>query len=73
MGEILVIQCSYNGFQLSVVKTKPKQSLWPIITDADILVNQSDLEAMAQENACEQVMIGFGFTSDWLRKWREMI
>jgi len=24
------------------------------------------------ENACEQVIIGFGFTSNWLRKWREL-
>ena len=24
----------------------------------------------AWENACEQVTIGFGFTSDWLKKWR---
>lgn len=22
-----------------------------------------------EENMCEQDMIGFGFTSDWLRKW----
>ena len=26
----------------------------------------------AQENACEQAIDGFGFTSDWLRKWREI-
>ena len=25
----------------------------------------------ARENACEQITIGFGLTSDWLRKWRE--
>ena len=25
----------------------------------------------ARENACDQDMIGFGFTSYWLRKWRE--
>ena len=24
------------------------------------------------ENACEQVTIGFSFTSDWLKKWREL-
>ena len=23
------------------------------------------------ENACEQDIIGFGLTSDWLRMWRE--
>ena len=37
-------------------------------------MNQSELEAntcsrrQARENACEQVTIGFGFSSDWLRK-----
>ena len=24
-----------------------------------------------RENACDQVVIGFGFASDWLRRWRE--
>ena len=27
----------------------------------------------ARENACEQVAIGFRFTSDWLGKWREFL
>ena len=40
-------------------------------------MNQSELDAstcnlrQARENACEQITIGFSFTSDWLRKWRE--
>ena len=40
-------------------------------------MNQSELEAntcrpcQARENACEEITIGFGFTSDWSRKWRE--
>ena len=40
-------------------------------------MNQSKLEAntcsrhKARENVREEVAIGFGFTSDWLRKWRE--
>ena len=25
----------------------------------------------ARENASDQVIIGFGFASDWLREWRE--
>ena len=29
-----------SGFQLSVVKPKPKQLLWPITSDTDNLVNQ---------------------------------
>ena len=41
-------------------------------------MNQSELEAnacnrrRAREKAREQVVIGFVFTSDWLRKWREL-
>ena len=40
-------------------------------------MNQSEIEAdtsnkrQARENAYEEITIGFGFTSDWLRKWRE--
>jgi len=40
-------------------------------------MNQSELKAItsnrhqARENACEQVAIGYSFTSDWWRKWRE--
>ena len=39
-------------------------------------MNQSELEAntcsrrQTRENACRQVAIGFGFNSDWSRKWR---
>ena len=29
--------------------------------------NQNSKQASNAENACEQVLIGFGFTSDWLR------
>ncbi len=41
-------------------------------------MNQSKLEANtrsrceARENVRERVTIGFGFSSDWLRKWREI-
>ena len=41
-------------------------------------MNQSELEAntcnrhQARGNACERVGIGYGFTSDWSRKWREI-
>ena len=41
-------------------------------------MNQSELEAntcnrrQARENACERVRIGLNFTSDWLRKWRDV-
>ena len=40
-------------------------------------MNQSEFEAnarnrrQARENVCDQVMIGFGLVSHWLKKWRE--
>ena len=66
-----------NEFQSSVVKPKPKKSLWSIKKDGDSPVNQSDLEVItrsrhkARENVHARATIGFGFTSDWLKKWHE--
>ena len=46
--------------------------------DTDNPVNQSKLEANtcswheARENVRKRVTIGFGFSSDWPRKWREI-
>ncbi len=68
---------SYSSFQLSVVKPKPKLSLWPIKKDTDNPVNQWKHEANtrsrheARENVRQRITIGFGFTFDWLKKWRE--
>ena len=62
---------------MSVVKPKPKELLWPIKKDGDNPVNQSKLEVItrsrhkARENVHARATIGFGFTSDWLKKWRE--
>ena len=62
---------------MSVVKPKPKYLFWPIKKDGDNPVNQSKLELItrsrlkARENVHVQATIGFGFTSDWLKKWRE--
>ena len=45
--------------------------------DGDNPVNQSKLEVItrrehkARENVHTRATIGFGFTSDWLKKWRE--
>ena len=45
--------------------------------DVNSTLNQSNLNAntcnrrQARENACEQVTIGFGLVSHWLRKWRK--
>ena len=62
---------------MSVVKPKPKLLLWPIKKVGDNPVNQSKLEEItrsrhkARENVHAQATIGFGFTSDWLKKWRK--
>ena len=32
---------------------------------------QSKIEANARENVRKRVTIGFGFTFDWLKEWRE--
>ena len=70
------MQDAQSGFQLSVVKPKPKSLL---ITElADNPMNQWELEEntcsrrQARKNACEQVTIACGFTSDWLIKWLEI-
>ena len=45
--------------------------------DGDNPVNQSKLEVItrsqhkARENVHARAMIGFGFTSDWLKNWHE--
>ena len=66
-----------SGFHLSVAKPKPKQLHWPITTNVNNAMTQWELGAstrnrrQARENACDQVAIGIGLTSDWLRRWRE--
>ena len=58
-------------------KTKTKVITWPIKKDGDNPVNQSKLEIItrsrhkARENVQARATIGFGFTSGWLKKWRE--
>ena len=55
-----------------------KLSLWPITKNTDDRVNQSKLETNtcswrdAREKESKEVAIGFGLTSHWLRKWREV-
>ena len=66
-------------FSVECRKPTPNLSVWPITTDANNRTNQSGLEVytrnrcQAREDACMQVTIGFGFTSDWLRKWRDVL
>ena len=62
-----------------IMKSKPKQWLlqWLITANENNTMNQWELKAntrdwrQARENTCDQVVIGFGFTSDWLRRWRK--
>ena len=57
----------------ATVRPKPMYLLWPITTDTNNTINQSEFEAnpcrrrQARENACEQVTIGFAFAFHWLR------
>ena len=59
-------------------KTKPKAILlWSDKKDGGNPVNQSKLEVItrsrqkAREKVHARAKIGFGFTSDWLKIWRE--
>ena len=62
---------------MTVEKPKPKQLLRPITTGADSAMNQSQLLVItcnplkAREKSRVHVAIGFGFTSHWLKNWRE--
>ena len=62
--------CASHGYALIGV-------LLLIKKDGDNPVNQSKLEVItrsrhkARENVHARAMIGFGFTSDWLKNWRE--
>ena len=55
------------------------RSLYPIINGIDNKISQSDLDVntcsrrKARQNLCEQITFGLGFTSDWLRKWRDFL
>ena len=64
----------WSTFWLSVVKPKSKQSQQPIRRKEILLrANESanKKQPKARENTGDQVVIGFSFASDWLRKWRE--
>ena len=62
---------------MTVEKPKPKQLLQPITTGASSTMNQSQFLAItcnslkAREKSRVHVAIGFGFTSHWLKNWRE--
>ena len=66
-------------FSIECCKTKTKQLQCPITANINNTMNQWGLKAntcnqrQAWENACDQVATGFGFASDWLRRWREFL
>ena len=69
--------CFQSSLNYKVRKTKTKVITLAITKNTDNTVNQSKFEVIscswrkARENACERVTIAFGFTSDWMKKWRE--
>ena len=54
-------------------------SPWPFTICTDSQTSQSGLNEnsgtwhQAPEHTCQQITIGFGFTSDWLKKWRDLL
>ena len=66
-------------FSIECRKTKTKVITLTNHISRNNPMNQSELEAntcsrrQARKNACRQVTIGFGFTSAWWRKWREIL
>ena len=74
---ILYLCILLEWFSNEYRKTKTKV-ITLITRDADNPMNELELKAntcsrrQARENACRQDTIGFGFTSDWLRKWRKI-
>ena len=69
-----------SGFQLSVVKPKPKELLQPITKNTDNTVNQSKLEVITgswckrgKMHANTSRLVQFGCTSDWMKKWRDFL
>ena len=69
--------CNLSGFQMTVEYPKPKQLLWPITTEADSAMNQSQFLAIAcnsleaREKSHVHSAIGNGFASHWSKNWRD--
>ena len=62
---------------LDITKTESNNCLLSQRSQLIQRTRQSKLEVItcsrreARENVCERLTIGFGFTSDWMKKWRE--
>ena len=61
-----------SAFRLNGVKLWPKQSQQPIMAKkiTPMRANENS-NNKARENAGDQVVVGFSFESDWLRKRRK--
>ena len=74
---ILMLTLMLERFSNECRKTKTKVITLANQKDGDNPVNQSKLVVIirsrhkARENVHARATIGFGFTSDWLKKWRE--
>ena len=65
MGEFAKNEDILERFQ------KPKQLLSLITIDASSVIIQSEFEPAPSAGRHVQDMVGYGFASHWLRKWRE--
>ena len=74
---ILMMMMIIERVSIECRKTKTKVITNPIKKDGDNPVSQSKLEVITRsrhkgrENVHARATIGFGFTSDLLKKWRE--
>ena len=59
--------CKTKATVITIASLKKRK--YPI--KAKIIQNKTSKLPQARENACDQVVFGFSFESDWLRKWRE--
>ena len=59
---------------MTVEKPKPKQFFRPITTGTNSTMNQSQFSATRSKRGKKSLVRGaidFGFTSHWLKNWRE--
>ena len=76
---LVTLNRTQERFSIKCHETKTKAITMANHKKLNNTMNQWELEAntrdqrQARENACDQVAIGFGFVSDWLRRWRDFL
>ena len=65
--EWFLIECHKTKTKAITMAIKRKQRNEPM---RELEANRCN-GCQAWENVCDQVLIGFGFTFDWLSKWRK--